>query len=250
MRNMKKAVVITGAYGGIGQSLCKYFNEAGWKVIGIDVRCPKDGKIPYCDQSFDLDLNVFCTDAAYRSKWENILKQEIQHVSGLINNAAVQLLDHFEAVSLADWNETLQVNLTAPLLLSQTFFKRLEAAKGSIVNISSIHERLTKPTFISYATSKSALIGLTQAMAVDLSGRIRVNCISPAAVETPMLKEGFKGNPQGYEALNKYHPVGRIGNPAEVAELAYFLIAGEAKFITGSNFQIDGGISKRLHDPD
>lgn len=247
---MEKAVLITGAFGGIGQSLCKFFNHAGWKVIGIDVRCEPNGHIPHCHLSFGLDLKVFCSDEVYRKEWTETLKEQVPHLNGLINNAAVQLLAHFDDVKLADWNETLNVNLTGPMLLSQCFLSILEKSTGSIVNISSIHERLTKPAFISYATSKSALVGLTQAMAVDLSGRVRVNCISPAAVETPMLKEGFQNNPEGYEKLNQYHPVGRIGTPIEVAELAYFLIAGDAKFITGSNFQIDGGISKRLHDPD
>ena len=247
---MKKSVLITGAFGGIGQSLCSFFQSKNWKVIGIDVRCPKNGGIPHCDISFDLDLKVFCTDNAYKERWIEQLNKEIPILNGLINNAAVQLLNSFEDVKLTDWNETLQVNLTGPMLLSQVFLSKLRASNGSIVNISSIHERLTKPSFISYATSKSALVGLTQAMAVDLSGKVRVNCISPAAVETPMLKQGFSDNPEGYAKLNEYHPVGRIGTPSEVAELAFFLIAGEAKFITGANFQIDGGISKRLHDPD
>lgn len=247
---MDKTVLITGAFGGIGQSLCKFFQRNQWKVVGIDVKCPKEGGIPHCDVSFDLDLKTFSNDTEYRQSWTQQLKAAAPTLNGLVNNAAVQLLDSFDSVRLEDWNETLSVNVTGPMLLSQALLPELEKANGSIVNISSIHERLTKPAFISYATSKSALVGLTQAMAVDLSGRVRVNCISPAAVETPMLKEGFVNNPEGYIKLNEYHPVGRIGTPLEVAELAYFLIAGEAKFITGSNFQIDGGISKRLHDPD
>ena len=110
----------------------------------------------------------------------------------MINNAAVQRLDHVKNIKLEDWQESLNVNLTGPMLLSKLFLNRLETNHGCIINIGSIHQQLTKPEFVTYATTKSALIGLTKAMAVDLEGRVRVNAISPAAIETEMLKAGFE----------------------------------------------------------
>ncbi|MCU0394198.1 MAG: SDR family oxidoreductase, partial [Thermoflexibacter sp.] len=166
----------------------------------------------------------------------------------LINNAAVQLLSPTETNALADWYETMNVNLTAPMLLSQLFLPMIEKEGGSIINIASIHQQLTKPRFVSYATSKSALVGLTKAMAVDLQGRIRVNCISPAAIETDMLRAGFNHDEDALNALKKLHPVQRIGYPEEVARLALFLASEQAKFINGANLQLDGGISSVLHD--
>ena len=90
---------------------------------------------------------------------------------------------------------------------------------------------------------------MTKATAVEFGNKIRVNSISPAAISTQMLKDGFIGRSNKYVELNKMHPVGRIGKPNEVAELCFFLSSEKAKFINGANFEIDGGIGSRLHDP-
>ena len=137
----------------------------------------------------------------------------------------------------------------APFFLSQAFLSDLERNEGAIVNISSIHEKLTKPEFIAYATSKAALSGLTRTMAVDLGARIRVNAICPAAISTPMLKAGFEGRPDAFSELENAHPSGRIGAPEEVAKVAHWLVVDAPNFLTGSCLGLDGGISGRLHDP-
>jgi NAD(P)-dependent dehydrogenase (short-subunit alcohol dehydrogenase family) len=103
---------------------------------------------------------------------------------------------------------------------------------------------------VCYATSKAALVGLTRALAVDLGSRVRVNAINPAAVATPMLLDGFKGKEALYAALGGMHPLGRIAEPAEIAQVALFLASRKAAFITGAAFDVDGGILSRLHDPD
>jgi len=151
-------------------------------------------------------------------------------------------------IKLEDWTETFNVNLTGPLMMSKLFLSRLEAGHGSIINIGSIHQQLTKPKFISYATSKSALIGLTKAMAVDLEGKVRVNAISPAAIETDMLRAGFDNNESALDELRKIHPVQRIGYPADVAKLALFLASENTGFLHGANLTLDGGISSVLKD--
>ena len=115
--------------------------------------------------------------------------------------------------------------------------------------MSSVHATATKPGFIAYATSKTALVGLTRSLAVDLGPRVRVNCILPAATDTPMLRAGFEGNPQGLAELGAMHPIGRIATPEEVAHVAVFLASKDAAVITGAAFAIDGGIGGRLHDP-
>jgi NAD(P)-dependent dehydrogenase (short-subunit alcohol dehydrogenase family) len=125
---------------------------------------------------------------------------------------------------------------------------QLEKSQGCIINIGSIHHQLTKPNFISYATSKSALIGLTKALAVDLQGRIRVNAISPAAIETAMLRAGFDNDENALDELRKIHPVQRIGYPSDVAKMALFLASDKSGFIHGANLTLDGGISSVLKD--
>jgi NAD(P)-dependent dehydrogenase (short-subunit alcohol dehydrogenase family) len=125
----------------------------------------------------------------------------------------------------------------------------LEKAKGSVVNIASIHAVATKPGFVCYATSKAALVGMTRALAVDLGPRVRINAINPAATATPMLLAGFEGKAKQFEELSKMHPLERIAQPWEVAKTAIYLASDDASFITGSVLHIDGGIGGRLHDP-
>ncbi len=242
---MQKKVLITGVLGGIGSGLAKTFKENGYIVIGLDV---KNSPSEYCDSFIQFDINRYCTDAAYKTEQEKFFNEKTQELNVLINNAAVQILSDIKNVQLADWNHTLNVNLTGPLLLSQFFLPQLEAAKGCIINIASIHQQLTKKRFIAYATSKSALVGLTKAMSVDLQGKVRVNAISPAAIDTQMLRDGFNNDENKVQQLNELHPLQRIGKPAEVSKLALLLAEDELGFINGANIQIDGGISNVLKD--
>jgi NAD(P)-dependent dehydrogenase (short-subunit alcohol dehydrogenase family) len=129
------------------------------------------------------------------------------------------------------------------------FKDELAANAGSFLAISSIHERLTKPGFVAYATSKAALSGMVRAMAVELGGTVRCNAICPAAIATPMLVAGFEGRPDALAALNAYHPVGRLGQPEEVAAAAVYACSDAAGFLNGSCIDLSGGISGRLHDP-
>lgn len=243
---MIKSILITGVKGGIGAAIAKVFRENNYYVYGMDKR--EEGDIEHIDRFIHFDLHRFVRDVEYRIRTSEELEMLVPSLHVLVNNAAVQRLDRLEDIKLDDWQETLNVNLTGPMLLCKLFLKRLEDSKGSIINIASIHHTLTKPGFLTYATSKNALVGLTKAMAVDLEGRIRVNAISPAAIDTPMLREGFDNSKQAIEELKKIHPVKKIGVPEEVARLALFLASENEGFIHGSNILIDGGISSVLKD--
>jgi len=246
---MNKVAIITGAAGGVGRALCDAFANAGYCVIAVDIRRPDppDSATTYVE----LDLNRYCCDPEYRSTADAHLRDAIagRSVAALINNAAVQIFKPTAALTAEDWSNTLNVNLLAPFLLTQALLKELEAAGGAVVNISSIHATQTKPEFVAYATSKAALNGLTRSLAVDLGGRVRINAICPAAIATPMLAEGFAGREAVLDQLGQMHPVGRIGEPREVAALALFLTSDAARFITGAEIALDGGIRARLHDP-
>jgi NAD(P)-dependent dehydrogenase (short-subunit alcohol dehydrogenase family) len=154
-----------------------------------------------------------------------------------------------ETLTREDWQRTLNVNLLAPFFLTQALVRVLAEAGGSVVNISSIHARLTKPQFVAYATSKAALSAMTRSMCLELGQRLRVNAIEPAAIETEMLKQGLVDTEGAYEILKDYHPVGRIGSPNEVARAAVWLCSNESSFTNGACVLVDGGISNALHDP-
>lgn len=242
-----KAAIITGAAGGIGTALCRAFKEAGYCTVAVD---RVNAEIA-CDAFVTVDLDRYCREQSYRTEADGWLLDSVGEaaLAVLVNNAAVQILGDTASLSVADWQSTLNVNLLAPFLLAQSLLERLASAQGSIVNIASIHASLTKPGFVCYATSKAALVGLTRSMAVDIGTRVRVNAICPAAVSTPMLKAGFASRPELLIELAALHPVGRIGDPEEIAAAALFLSSEQSKFLNGTVLGIDGGIASRLFDP-
>jgi NAD(P)-dependent dehydrogenase (short-subunit alcohol dehydrogenase family) len=243
-----RAALITGASGGVGKALCTAFADAGYHVIATDVA--QHSALPHA--YLPLDLSALPRNPELQS---DLLQRLGQHLTGYslhacVNNAAVQILGHLDQIEDADFQRTLDINLFAPLVLARLLLPQLEAAGGSIVNIGSIHAQATKPGFVSYATSKAALRGLTQALAVDLGPRVRVNVIQPAAVSTEMLRAGFENDSGGYAKLAAYHPVGRIAAPSEIAQMAVLLASERAAFVSGSAIDMHGGIGVRLHDPD
>ena len=242
-------VIITGAGGGIGQALTTTFSEAGYVVIATDI-APQPATL-HCAHYLQIDLARTVQEEGYAAaqfaQMHDIIGANRLHA--LINNAAVQILGGVDSLSRADWQKTLDINLLAPFVWTQALLPQLEAAQGSVVNISSIHAKLTKKNFVAYATSKAALSGMTRAMAVDLGPRVRVNAIEPAAIETEMLKAGFAGKPEMYTQLENCHPQQRIGKPAEVARLALAIAEGGMGFLHGACIGLDGGISERLFDP-
>ena len=244
----QRTALITGVNGAIGQALCTAFRSAGWRVVGSDQDENTESSV---NSYVAVELARLCCDAAYQSDKLACLQTEIGdsglHV--LINNAAIQIVAPVEQLSVDDWHTTLDVNLIAPFVLTKALLPELLIAKGSVINVASIHAQLTKPHFTAYATSKAAMVGMTRSLAVELGSRVRVNAICPAAISTPMLEAGFENNPQGLTELDSYHPSGSIGTTKDVTEAAIYLAEAHGNFHNGIVLGLDGGISGRLHDP-
>jgi NAD(P)-dependent dehydrogenase (short-subunit alcohol dehydrogenase family) len=145
--------------------------------------------------------------------------------------------------------KSYQINVVAPYLLITSLANVLTEKTASVVNIGSIHSRLTKPGFISYAVTKAALAALTRGLALDFEDHMRINCIEPASVETPMLLDGFKSFPEKKLDLERHYPQKRIATADEIAELAVLVSSVGVRFLHGACIDISGGISCRLHDP-
>lgn len=240
--------VITGAAGGIGQAMVKEFVANGYTVIATDWVPAPEGLGAHHYLQADLARTV--EDEAYAEQVFSQIQSWLGKagLAALINNAAVQILGGADSLTRNDWQQTLNVNLVAPFIWTQALLPALEHAKGSVVNISSIHAKLTKKNFVAYATSKAALSGMTRAMAVDLGPRVRVNAIEAAAIETSMLVAGFLVDPMGLKALKLCHPQERIGRPTEIAKLAIFLTHSDTLFLHGSCVDVSGGVSAALLD--
>lgn len=243
-----RAALVTGIAGGIGSALGAAFRAAGYSVIGTG-RMRADSDI--CDAFVEADLNQLAEDDAALDAFARAVRAALDgaELEVLVNNAAAQILAPAASLSMDAWRRTMNVNLTAPFRLVQTFLSDLEAARGCVINIGSVHAQATKPEFAAYATSKAALHGLTRALAVDLGARVRVNCLAPAAIATPMLMAGFEGREAAFQDLEACHPLNRIGAPEEAAAAAVFLASPGAAFATGTIFYLDGGVLSRLHDP-
>lgn len=240
------SVVITGAAGGIGTATCNVFLDAGYKVIGVDRR--KTTGRAYEMITFDIS-GLGCKDESCLKFFEHIKDLVNGRLDVLINNAAIQIFKPIDQINNEDWIETLNTNLLAPFWLIQSLLPLLRNAKGSVVNIASIHAKVTKSKFTLYTTSKGALMSLTRTLALELAPDVRVNAVVPAATDTPMLRAGFENDPEGFKALGEYHPMQRIARPEEVGHVALFLASPQASFITGSAYSIDGGIGACLPDP-
>ena len=251
---MQKIVLVTGAAGGIGKGLVEELAKADWAVLGSDhpniepEQCIRD----QCLAWIPADLSALSQETKNLEDFVgNVCSAAGERdLSAIIHNAALQRLGKFDQLTATDWNETISVNLMAPVMINKAFITQLQRQKGSIIHIGSIHSQLTKPGFTAYATSKAALAGLTRAMAVEIGGTIRVNAIEPAAIATQMLEAGFAANPELKAQLESFHPTNSIGRPDDVAKAVLFLLDPSCSFLNGCVLPLGGGIHSRLHDPD
>lgn len=218
-----KIAVVTGGVQGIRKCICEEFQKAGAHVCIID----------------RLDNAYFKGDIAEQETLERFAKKVISeygHVDYLINNAAPKSRG-IDLASYDDFEYALKVGVTAPFYLTKLFLPYF--AQGSaIVNISSSRDRMSQPQTESYTAAKGGIAALTHALAVSLAGRVRVNSISPGWIDTAYRVY------EGADAVQQ--PVGRVGNPMDIANMTLFLCSDKAGFITGENICIDGGMTRQM----
>ena len=239
----KPAVVVTGASRGIGHAIVKYFYDQGWDVITM-ARTPFSTVCPWAEgivRHVTVDLS---DNRSIEAATENLF--ELLGGNGLhalVNNAGIspKLPDGSRMTASKTDIETFmsvqQVNLIAPLLLSQKLLSRLQQAQGAIVNVSSIAATQIHPFAGSaYAVSKAALTTLTRELAYELAQTgVRVNSVAPGEIETSILSPGT------HDVVQSDVPMKRLGSPKEVAEVVFFLASSHASYITGSEIPINGG---------
>lgn len=238
---MSRAVVVTGAAGGIGAELCRRMRADGYIAIGID---------QHPATAADIDLRVDLRDTAQLVTLGMELARKYE-LKAIVHNAAVQPMAGVGETPVDDWLDTLRINVIAVDALLSGTREDLAAHEGSVVVIGSVHGRATTSGIAAYATSKAALEGWVRAAALDLGPRIRVNAVAPGAIDTAKLREGFArwGEESAAErkaVLRQRTALQRIGEPRDVAGAVSFLIGDDARFVTGSVLVVDGGATARL----
>ena len=222
-----KVAVITGGANGIGKCIAEEFKKNGAEVVIID-KAPGEH---------------FVGDIADKSVLETFVENVIKkygNIDYLINNA-LPIMRGISECSYEEFQYALSVGVTAPFYLAKLFMPHFSSG-GSIINISSSRDRMSQPQTESYTAAKGGISALTHALAVSLAGKVRVNSISPGWINTSYHVY------DGADAVQQ--PVGRVGNPLDIANMVLFLCSDKAGFITGENICIDGGMTKLMiyHD--
>ncbi len=240
-----RTAVVTGGGQGIGLCVGEHFIKAGFNVVIAEVN-PAMGR--KAQKVLGENALFVRTDIASEPSVKTMLAQTVRRfgrIDCVINNAAISDNRPVEKLPLAAWKKVLDVNLSAAFLTAKHAAKYLRKTKGCMVNIASTRAMMSEANTEAYSASKGGLVALTHALAVSFSADIRVNCISPGWIDTRdyTQKPAF---PPLSEADHRQHPAGRVGTPDDIAAMVLYLCSPEAGFITGQNFVIDGGMTKKM----
>ena len=218
-----KVAIVTGGAQGIGRCVADEFRKAGANVYVIDIQ---DGPHYIGDISKKDTLESFASFVLERH----------DKVDFIVNNA-LPIMKGIDSCSYEEFEYALKVGITAPFYLVKLFSDHL-ASGASIINISSSRDRMSQPQSESYTAAKGGIAALTHALAVSLSGKARVNSISPGWIDTAYTV---------YEGPDAYQqPAGRVGNPMDIANMVMYLCSDKSGFITGENICIDGGMTRHM----
>ena len=231
-----RVALISGGAKGIGAGIAARLARDGWRVVVADREpdgaAPFGGRYAVCDVGEEDAVSALVASVSVAE----------QRLDALVCNAGFMIRKPIADLSLAEWSSVLTTNLTSTFLLVRAAEVLLRAAKGSVVAIASSRARMSEPNTESYSASKGGMVALTHALAISLGPDIRVNCISPGWILT-------KG-PEPTAEEHTFHPAGRVGCPDDIAALTAFLLGPESGFITGAEFVVDGGVTRKMIYPE
>lgn len=241
-----KVALVTGAARGIGLGIAAWLLVEGWRVVLADIDKARGPKVA---AALGANAHFVALDVADELQVGAAVAKALERfgrLDALVNNAGIADPNNpaLEHLPLARWNRILGVNLRGPMLLSKHCTPYLRSHQGAIVNISSTRAHQSEPNSEAYAASKGGLLALTHAMAISLGPDIRVNAVSPGWIDT---RDALLRNSEPLTQQDHLqHPVGRVGQVEDVAGLVAWLLSSKAGFVTGQEFIIDGGITRKM----
>ncbi|WP_020575940.1 SDR family NAD(P)-dependent oxidoreductase [Actinopolymorpha alba] len=248
-----EVVFVTGAAQGIGRAIAAVAAREGASVGLLDID-EEGGRATVAELAVDGVNAAFVrtdiTDEAQVASAVSGLAGQLGAASVLVNNAGRNSYADPVAMTVKEWDDVFAVDLKGAWLMARAVLPAMiERRQGSIVNIASVHSKLTTQGMFPYAACKSGLVGMTRSLALDMAPHgIRVNAVSPGYVRTRLVDEYFalKDDPSVEQKVLDVHPLGRIGTPEEVAEVVCFLASSAASYVTGSEWNVDGGFGARF----
>lgn len=245
---MQRNIIVTGGAQGIGKITALELAKNGFGVSVFD----KDTEaLSEFKNEVDSDsIAFFETNISVEKSVEKSIAASLKvfgNISGLINNAAILIDKPITDLSLDEWNRVIATNLTGAFLCSKYAVSELKKSKGRIINISSTRALQSEPNTEAYSTSKGGILALTHSLAISLGPEIKVNSISPGWIDVSTVKKQSKIEAANLsKADHSQHPAGRVGKAKDISNMVLFLLQAENDFITGQNFVIDGGITKKM----
>ncbi len=232
--------LVTGGANGIGRAIARHLLATGWRLGIVDLRQSGMRRaFPHGTRNVVLiEGDVGREETAPRAV--AALVDRFGRLDALVANAGIMIRKPLRRLTLTEWYQVIDTNLTATFLFARAAEKPLRKTRGAIVTIASTRATMSEPNTESYSATKGGIVALSHALAISLGPDIRVNCVSPGWIET-----------KNYGALRRkdhaQHPAGRVGKPQDVAEIVAWLLDGKRSgFVTGANFVVDGGMTRKM----
>ncbi len=244
----EKVCIVTGASSGIGRAAAALFVKNNARVVAVGRNAEELKILKNEAQTAGGNVTIQIADVCDPTQTEKLICETTDafgQIDVLVNAAGIILNGSIENTTLDDWDKMMNINLRAVFFMMQRCAPLLEKTKGNIVNVSSVAGLRSFPNVLAYCVSKAAIDQLTRCSALELAPKgIRVNAVNPGVVVTSLHKRGGMADEDYQNFLEnskKTHPIGRVGEPEEVAELIYYLASEKAAWITGATYEIDGG---------
>ncbi len=253
MRLAGKTAIVTGAASGIGRGIATLFAQEGARVVVADI--DDDGGTRVARELGGAAVARYIqADVSDGAQVRALVEGTIAAFGGvdiLVNNAAIVIFKKLVETEEEEWDRVIATNLRSVYLCSRyTIPQMIRRGGGAIVNISSVRALATTPLVTSYDATKGAIIALTRGLALEHArDGIRVNCVLPGSIDTPVFRSNLRADgdeEEGYRAAADSIPLGRVGQPLDIARAVLFLVSDEASYATGAPFLIDGGMLASL----